>query len=401
MLVGGPAVVRAPYPSFRQAARLLLLLLVLQSAVGALGSSLAAAAGAALHRTIEAQAATTAAANLLAFWLVVAFGVRRARESWRRVVPLGRVSLAFVLPMVVTLAGAHILLSEVDNLIERVLPAPEALQNLLGGPNDLGGEWLALFVAGVVAPVTEEPLFRGLLLHGFVQRYGSWRAIGATAVLFGAIHLNPWQAPGAAVLGVIFGWWVVRTGSLVPAVLGHAFANVFHDLSITLWHWDAIPGYAIPADQPIVWQPWWFNGLGLLMLVGGLMATNVLLARRPQLAQAAFVRLSPALLAELEASDAIAASTGTPSRVARVLGVLWWIGGWLAYVVLAALTVILSFALLPIKLLSLLPLLAAIALPLLLWRTRTLEPAVRLVAPVLLILLLIALAFFGPQSVRS
>ena len=58
---------------------------------------------------------------------------------------------------------------------------------------------VALFVyAVVVAPPTEELVFRGLLFHSVADRRGFWAGALASAIPFGFIHV----IPGAAALGV-------------------------------------------------------------------------------------------------------------------------------------------------------------------------------------------------------
>ncbi len=272
---------RAAYPSLRQAVLLSLLFLAVQITSGIAIMAGAGIAGAIARRTFEAQALTISVANLFAFWVVLRFGAERARRTMLQVALLRPVPLILVVPAFATAVGAHILLSEVNNLVERVAPSPEWLRNLFGGEHDLGGDWAVLFAIGVVAPLTEEVFFRGLALRGFVQRFRPWTANAAAALLFAVIHLNVWQAPGAFALGLIFGWWTLRTGSLLLALMGHAVANVFPTLAIWLLHWDEIPGYAIRSDQGIVGQPPWFNALGALLLVVGILVTRLLFARMP------------------------------------------------------------------------------------------------------------------------
>lgn len=93
------------------------------------------------------------------------------------------------------------------------------------------------------------------------------------------MHLNPWQAPVAVVFGLLAGWWTVRVASILPAVLGHALNNVGSLVTVPLLRWDTIPGYADGATT--LWQPLWFNGLGLLLFVAGIASTHLILARAP------------------------------------------------------------------------------------------------------------------------
>ncbi|WP_433532666.1 lysostaphin resistance A-like protein [Micromonospora sp. CA-263727] len=95
------------------------------------------------------------------------------------------------------------------------------------------------------AAVTEELLFRGLLLQAIERMAGSWVALGSTALLFGLLHLaNPaatlWSSLAIAVeagvlLGAAFLWrrniwfvvglhfaWNTAVGLLGIPVSGHA-----------------------------------------------------------------------------------------------------------------------------------------------------------------------------------
>jgi hypothetical protein len=91
------------------------------------------------------------------------------------------------------------------------------------------------------APVGEELFFRGLVLRGFLSRYSVTKAVWASALLWAVSHLNPWQAVGALPLGLVLAWLVVRTGSLIPAIIGHMIANfspnyLFPPLALALGH---------------------------------------------------------------------------------------------------------------------------------------------------------------------
>jgi len=69
-------------------------------------------------------------------------------------------------------------------------------------------------VATIVAPVCEEIAFRGYAL-----------AVGAAALLFAIIHLDPIRFPALVILGAVFGWLRLRSGSVWPAVAAHAANN--------------------------------------------------------------------------------------------------------------------------------------------------------------------------------
>jgi len=92
-------------------------------------------------------------------------------------------------------------------------------------------EWcLMSIVAVVLAPVVEELFFRGYLLTSLLEKMRSKAlAVCASSLVFTSIHA--FIGPGMMVY--IFLWSLIpsylylRTGSLYPAVLMHAFNNAF------------------------------------------------------------------------------------------------------------------------------------------------------------------------------
>lgn len=83
---------------------------------------------------------------------------------------------------------------------------------------------LALLVV-VVGPTFEEIIFRGWLLGGLRQGWGDRRALLASAALFAVIHGDPWATPALFLLGCVFGWVYLRSGSLYASLVLHAMWN--------------------------------------------------------------------------------------------------------------------------------------------------------------------------------
>jgi len=88
-----------------------------------------------------------------------------------------------------------------------------------------GWGWIVV-LALAVAPVMEEITLRGLLYPALRRWWGPRAALVVTSVAFGLMHIDPpsvW-AP-LAILGAFFCWTVERTGSIVPAIVGHIAFN--------------------------------------------------------------------------------------------------------------------------------------------------------------------------------
>lgn len=99
------------------------------------------------------------------------------------------------------------------------------------------GNFILNFICvSIMAPFFEEWLCRGMVLRGLLNysRIGSEQrgmhpatAIVISALFFAFIHLNPWQAIPAFLMGVVFGYVYYKTGSLKLTMLMHFTNNTF------------------------------------------------------------------------------------------------------------------------------------------------------------------------------
>ncbi|MFH7244435.1 MAG: CPBP family intramembrane glutamic endopeptidase [Spirulina sp.] len=81
---------------------------------------------------------------------------------------------------------------------------------------------LMLFSVVVVAPVTEEFLFRGILFHRWAVKWGVRTAMVMTSILFGLLHSN---LIGLFVFGVVMSLLYLTTRSLLVPIAAHALNN--------------------------------------------------------------------------------------------------------------------------------------------------------------------------------
>ena len=78
----------------------------------------------------------------------------------------------------------------------------------------------------IVAPITEEYIFRGVLLNG-LKRYGERFAIIATSVLFGLIHGNLYQGISVTLFAMLLAYITIKKESILPAIGLHMANNLF------------------------------------------------------------------------------------------------------------------------------------------------------------------------------
>ena len=93
--------------------------------------------------------------------------------------------------------------------------------------SQLGWVRTALLVYAVVlAPLSEELMFRGWLQTLLTRRFGKRLAIVGQALPFAAMHTDRlWVIPLILLIGVAAGWLRARSGSLAPGVALHAINN--------------------------------------------------------------------------------------------------------------------------------------------------------------------------------
>ncbi len=84
---------------------------------------------------------------------------------------------------------------------------------------------VAVLAFGVIPGVCEELMFRGGVLSGFRRSLKTPAAVIVTALLFAAVHMDWAGFPLRALLGVVLGFLVVRSASLIPSIILHACFN--------------------------------------------------------------------------------------------------------------------------------------------------------------------------------
>ena len=85
---------------------------------------------------------------------------------------------------------------------------------------------LGLIAGGILTPIVEEIVFRGVLVGGLLRmRQKPWVAIVVPALIFALFHGTFTQFVGTAIFGIICGWLYWRTKSLLPGILIHITNN--------------------------------------------------------------------------------------------------------------------------------------------------------------------------------
>ena len=179
----------------------------------------------------------TVAAEFVVLAALFAFGRRIAARGggWRTAFGLDRIRASDWAPWGLGLAFVYIGRNTVG-LLANALSDGRALKeasNLhLGRPGAAALVGIALAVV-VLAPISEELMFRGLLLRSFMRRLSFWPAALLSTALFSAFHVYEVHtvlgavtlAASVGVLGLGNCYLVRITGRLIPGMMVHASFN--------------------------------------------------------------------------------------------------------------------------------------------------------------------------------
>lgn len=79
----------------------------------------------------------------------------------------------------------------------------------------------------IVAPIFEELFFRGFILKGMLNnQIKPQKAILISALIFGGIHMFPWQVISGFLAGIVLGLTFYKTGSLLTCTILHCINNI-------------------------------------------------------------------------------------------------------------------------------------------------------------------------------
>ena len=156
------------------------------------------------------------------FW----FAWRKAGVALTELFPLRKFNVLIIVPILVFLWAAHHLIGEINFQLEKVLPPPTWFLELFTRifENDYGVYGAVIKVA-IIAPIVEEMIFRGIIMHGLMRNYSPFTSVFVSALMFALFHLNPWQFPATFILGLLLGILMYRTRNIILCILGHASNN--------------------------------------------------------------------------------------------------------------------------------------------------------------------------------
>jgi uncharacterized protein len=141
-----------------------------------------------------------------------------------------------------------LLCSELGSRILEILPGSdwgmaEVLESAAAAPFPL-----FLLVIAVFPALAEELMFRGVIGHGLIERWGLLRGMVLTSILFGLAHLAPAQALAVIPLGFAMHYVYVTTRSFWAPIALHFLNNAY--AAVLMKYGEYIPfGRAIAEND--------------------------------------------------------------------------------------------------------------------------------------------------------
>lgn len=120
------------------------------------------------------------------------------------------------------------------------------------------------FGAVFIGPIVEELIFRGIILNGLRDKYGSNLALIISSVLFAIIHVQPAQVITALLMGLVFGHIFIKTNSLGLVILLHSIANL---TSILIGEFLIINPSIENLESYMIYGKWTFFIIGISVLI--------------------------------------------------------------------------------------------------------------------------------------
>ncbi len=108
----------------------------------------------------------------------------------------------------------------------------------------------SLVAQAIIAPLTEEITFRGLMLSRFNKGLPAWIGIVISSGLFGVMHGNPLWFVYAALLGAVLCLIANRTNSILSTIMIHALFNTL--ATVLVYAGFEFPGKPILAIVCVV-----------------------------------------------------------------------------------------------------------------------------------------------------
>lgn len=115
------------------------------------------------------------------------------------------------------------------------VPNPQSFALVISGADSIWQLGLLLLLGGIIVPLKEELIFRGLIYPPLRKGYGKVGGIIFTALFFSLLHFDLVRFFPLLLGGVVLTWLYEKTTSLWPSIIAH---GTWNSLMILLMWWQ-------------------------------------------------------------------------------------------------------------------------------------------------------------------
>lgn len=135
----------------------------------------------------------------------------------------GRLHPAILFALLPFILVAYLIVTEPAST---ALTTPEWFDQLMKSTALGENVWCSILTTCICAPILEELLCRGLMLRGMIENgKHPASAIVWSSIIFGILHMNPWQAIPAILVGLLMGYMYYKTRCIWVPIALHVLNN--------------------------------------------------------------------------------------------------------------------------------------------------------------------------------
>jgi uncharacterized protein len=210
------------YPTFKQSIFMIAILFVFQLCLALFFKLMAN-----YFIEFENTTLTIGLTNLIVLSCGIYYYVKKNGSSIIKVASLNIFSVYYIVPIIIFTISITNILVIISSEFQRMVPIPEILESvLLNMTVKSENYFISILTLCIIAPLTEEILFRGVILHSFLNYFSIRKAVLLSSLLFSIIHLNPWQGIPTFFLGIYFAIIDIKLKSVIPSIIGHMIYNL-------------------------------------------------------------------------------------------------------------------------------------------------------------------------------
>ncbi len=157
--------------------------------------------------------------------------IRRPFSDLGFVKPLKRYVVLGLIVGILLFVGIGLLGNVLTNLLGT--PAPQSFAIAVKGVSYKWEFGLLTLLGGVIAPIKEEMLFRGLMYPPLRQALGKGKGMLLTGLFFAALHFDIVRFLPLFIGGVVLSWLYERSSSIWPTIVAHGTWNIL--MALALW----------------------------------------------------------------------------------------------------------------------------------------------------------------------